>query len=250
MEKTSQRFKGLCWFQERCRYTAAECRFIHIITEGTLAKAINSMVTEIKNLIKESKSDANKEKEEFPFKNQSQMENASFEEFRDEKAISEPCDNVQTNCTDLLASSNTFKNEDKGMVKTNISRVSKEKCRITMTPNSKRLIDKNPKKRDLMLVEATPMIQQSNIKFIKIQEDYWKSDTGWTCHFCEASFKFEIAFKNHLKNRKECNKDLICLECTKRMKLADLKNHIMIHSPKCSGGSAVLQEHYLKSLTA
>ena len=100
------------------------------------------------------------------------------------------------------------------------------------------------------VLEATPMIQQSNIKFIKIQEDYWKSDTGWTCHFCEASFKFEIAFKNHLKNRKECNKDLICLECTKRMKLADLKNHIMIHSPKCSGGSAVLQDHYLKSLTA
>ena len=152
------------------------------------------------------------------------MENASFEEFRDEKAVSEPSDIVQNDCIDLLTSYNTIPagtnindmedpgtmhcietlpNEDNVMINANKSIVSKESSRITMTPNSKSLIGKNPIKKDLMRIEATPMKQQSHINFIKIHEDYWKSDTGWTCYFCEASFKFEIAFKNPLKIKKK-----------------------------------------------
>ena len=109
----------------------------------------------------------------------------------------------------------------------------------------------NSKKKKVKRIKANPnKPDRTLIKFIRMNEEFWKTDRGWICHFCQAEFKFEIAFKSHLKKKNECNQVIICLECKKVLKLADLKNHVLIHSPKSRGGCAVLQEYYLKSLAA
>ena len=78
-------------------------------------------------------------------------------------------------------------------------------------------------------------------------DDFWSDGNVWTCYSCEASFKLEFAFRNHLRKHDSCNQRYVCLTCDNTLKLLDVKLHIS-NSRKCIYGEAVLQSHYLKML--
>ena len=56
-----KRYKGICAFQDRCRYSAKDCKFIHLCTEVHLQNALRSMVEDIDCLINGSKQELNLE---------------------------------------------------------------------------------------------------------------------------------------------------------------------------------------------
>ena len=78
-------------------------------------------------------------------------------------------------------------------------------------------------------------------------DDFWSDGNIWSCYSCEASFKLEFAFRNHLRKHDSCNQRYVCLTCDNTLKLLDVKLHIS-NSRKCIYGEAVLQSHYLEML--
>ena len=57
-------------------------------------------------------------------------------------------------------------------------------------------------------------------------DDFWSDGNVWTCYSCEASFKLEFAFRNHLRKHDSCNQRYVCLTCDDTLKLLDVKLHI------------------------
>ena len=63
-KQTNKRYKGICAFQENCMYTSEQCRFIHVLNETTMKKAIREAIEELvctgKVVSFEDKYDSNK----------------------------------------------------------------------------------------------------------------------------------------------------------------------------------------------
>jgi len=89
--------------------------------------------------------------------------------------------------------------------------------------------------------------QRNYAQSFAMVDDFWSDGNVWTCYSCEASFKLEFAFRNHLRKHDSCNQRYVCLTCDDTLKLLDVKLHIL-NSKKCIYGEAVLQSHYLKML--
>ena len=47
MSETRKRYKGLCAFQDRCMFTSDQCKFIHVLTETNLNKAVRELIDEV-----------------------------------------------------------------------------------------------------------------------------------------------------------------------------------------------------------
>ena len=63
----------------------------------------------------------------------------------------------------------------------------------------------------------------------------------------QHTFRLEIAFRNHLRRQKDCNRQYVCMTCNNLVYLLDLKSH-MSNNPKCVGGKTILQSLYSEVL--
>lgn len=52
MSETRKRYKGLCAFQDRCMFTSDQCKFIHVLTETNLNKAVRELKDEVLKISK------------------------------------------------------------------------------------------------------------------------------------------------------------------------------------------------------
>ena len=52
MSETRKRYKGLCAFQDRCMFTSDQCKFIHVLTETNLNKAVRELIDEVLKISK------------------------------------------------------------------------------------------------------------------------------------------------------------------------------------------------------
>ena len=141
---------------------------------------------------------------------------------------------------------------------------SKVESNFPLTPNSSKTV----RQESINIVEAssislTPLKQscidvnivtkehsgknRKCVQLFAMVEDFWSDGNSWSCYSCEASFKLEFAFRNHLRKYDSCNQPYVCLTCDEKVNLLNVKQHIS-NNPKCIYGEAVLQSHYLDML--
>ena len=116
-----------------------------------------------------------------------------------------------------------------------------ENSSLSLTPLKQSCIDVNIGTKKLSVKK------RKCVQSFAMVEDFWSDGNIWSCYTCEASFKLEFAFCNHLRKYDSCNQPYVCLTCDETVNLLNVKQHIS-NNPKCIYGEAVLQSHYLDTL--